>query len=150
MGQISIFASLFGFCLGSYCTSYNARGLDVRWNKLIWVCGVPCQAARPLCHGTVVMPSRRFPFGQRLSASLELREPKHLKIRVAQCSVHDNNKPGQELHKFTHSLSSLRSTDCSGSASSQSLDPSALEASRRAWSDSLVACSSRDDPRLAD
>ena len=42
----------------------------------------------------------------------------------------------------TDSLSSLRPTDCSGSASSQSPNPSALDASKRARSDSPVACSS--------
>ena len=45
LGQISIFAPLFGFCLGSYRTSYIARGLYVRWSKCIWACGVPSQAA---------------------------------------------------------------------------------------------------------
>ena len=32
--------SLFGFCLGCCCTSYNARGLYVGWSKCIWACGV--------------------------------------------------------------------------------------------------------------
>ena len=60
--QISIFGSLFGFCLGCFCTSYNASRLVSGMEQMYLGMWRPMPGSSLFCHGTVVMPSGRFPF----------------------------------------------------------------------------------------
>ena len=137
----------------------------MRWSKHIWTFGIPYQATTFLpwnrcntiwtfshsgrdpgsLHDVVYLVVSRLSFSSFLARQpvMTICQYNNVTNTSVQPSGWTSAAPNQcPVATQTTSLFSLRPSDCSGSALSQSPDPLALEASRHARSDSLVAFSS--------